>query len=120
MAVTHPSPMTALRESMNELPVLPHVIFAILEPAGQESLSLTKLEQIVSVDPGFAAKVLVLANSGLFGLEVSKASVHGAIDVLGYRSVRTLAMTAGAFEMFAGKNDPESLRRRRWWRSCPS
>jgi HD-like signal output (HDOD) protein len=105
-----------MRESVSELAVLPHVIFSILEPIGPDEPTVTELDKMISVDPGFAAKILVLANSGLLNHVGGVGSLYEAIELLGYRTVRTLAMTAGTFEMFVGKNDPSSLRRRRWWR----
>ena len=105
-----------MRENISEIAVLPHVVFSILEPVGPDEPSTTELDKIVSVDPGFATKALALANSGSFAKPRTVGAVSEAIELLGYRTVRTLAMTAGTFEMFVGKNDPYSLRRRRWWR----
>jgi HD-like signal output (HDOD) protein len=116
MTVVEQSRLAAMRESVCELAVLPHVIFSILEPVGPDEPTANELDRIVAVDPGFAAKVLVLANSGAFAAAGSVAALYDAIELLGYRTVRTLAMTAGTFEMFVGKNDQYSLRRRRWWR----
>ncbi|HSI72667.1 MAG TPA: HDOD domain-containing protein [Fimbriimonas sp.] len=116
MTVVEQDRLVSLRENVSELAVLPHVIFSILEPVGPDEPNAFDLDRIVAVDPGFAAKVLVLANSGAFGSSGSVGALFDAIEILGYRTVRTLAMTAGTFEMFVGKNDPYSLRRRRWWR----
>ncbi len=103
-------------ENVSEIAVLPHVVFSILEPVGPTEPSATDLNKIVSADPGFATKALVLANSGSYAKPATVAGLSDAIELLGYRTVRTLAMTAGTFEMFVGKNDQYSLRRRRWWR----
>jgi HD-like signal output (HDOD) protein len=35
---------------------------------------------------------------------------------LGLKTIRQIAMTVGIYDMFVGKTDKESLRRRRWWR----
>jgi HD-like signal output (HDOD) protein len=116
MTVLHLDRLAPMRENVSEIAVLPHVIFSILEPVGPDEPTPAELDRIVSVDPGFATKALVLANSGTFARPSSVIAVSEAVELLGYRTVRTLAMTAGTFEMFVGKNDPYSLRRRRWWR----
>jgi HD-like signal output (HDOD) protein len=36
---------------------------------------------------------------------------------LGFKAIRQMAMTVGIFDLFAGKTDRESLRRREWWRA---
>jgi HD-like signal output (HDOD) protein len=103
-------------DRVEELAVFPHVVFSLLEPPGPPDPTARELESIISSDPGFCAKVLVLANSGAFPRGDGVVSLGEAIRTLGYRTIRTLAMTAGTFEVFAGKNDDASLRRRRWWR----
>jgi HD-like signal output (HDOD) protein len=116
MAVMLARPAAPMLERICEVPVLPHVVFSVLEPVGGQEPGTTELAQVIAIDPGLTAKTLALANSPQFGIEGGVASITRALEVVGYRSVRTLAMTAGTFEMFAGKNDPNSLRRRRWWR----
>jgi HD-like signal output (HDOD) protein len=74
------------------------------------------MEKAITIDPGFSTKILTLANSAYFGLPKRVTSIKEALMFLGYKSVRNLAMTVGAFDMFVGKNDEESLRRRMWWR----
>ena len=50
------------------------------------------------------------------GLPRRVTSIREAITFLGFKAVRQLAMTVGVFELFLGKTDTESLRRRAWWR----
>jgi HD-like signal output (HDOD) protein len=114
----HRDHLESMLDRIEELAVLPHVVFALMEPAGPAEPTAQEIERIICIDPGFTVKMLVLANSSSFKSDESIVSIEQAIDVLGYRVLRTLAMTAGTFEMFVGKNDPYSLRRRRWWRKA--
>ncbi|MBC8066215.1 MAG: HDOD domain-containing protein [Chlorobia bacterium] len=103
-------------EKVDNLAVLPHVVFKVLEVTGDCDSPAAEMERAITIDPGFSSKILTLANSSYFGLPKRVTSIKEALMFLGYKSVRNLAMTAGAFDMFVGKNDEESLRRRMWWR----
>lgn len=108
--------LAALLERVDGLAVLPHVVFKVLEISGSAESPAAEMERAIVVDPGFSSKVLVLANSAAFGLPKKVVSIREAVMFLGFRTVRNLAMTVGTFDMFVGKNDRESLRRRAWWR----
>lgn len=105
-----------LMEQVDNLAVLPHVVFKVLEITGDCDSPAIEMEKAIVIDPGFSSKILTLANSAYFGLPKRVTSIKEALMFLGYRSVRNIAMTVGAFDMFVGKNDEESLRRRAWWR----
>lgn len=108
--------LAALMAKIDDLAVLPHVVFKVLEVTGDCDSPAQEMEKAITIDPGFSSKVLTLANSAFFGLPKRVTSIKEALMFLGYKSVRNLAMTVGAFDMFVGKNDEESLRRRAWWR----
>jgi HD-like signal output (HDOD) protein len=105
-----------LLAKVDDIAVLPHVVFKVLEIDGDGDLLEAGLERAITTDPGFSAKVLTLANSKAHALPTSVGSVREALLILGFKSVRNLAMAVGAFDMFVGKNDEDSLRRRSWWR----
>lgn len=109
-------PLTTLLRKVDGLAVLPHVVFKVLEISASEDAPPLELERAIIVDPGFSSKVLTLANSAFFGLPRKVTSIREAILFLGFRAVRNLAMTVGTYDMFVGKSDKESLRRRGWWR----
>lgn len=110
------SALSALIAKVDDLAVLPHVVFKVLEITGDSDSPSNDMEKAITIDPGFSSKVLTLANSAYFGLPKRVMSIKEALMFLGFKSVRNLAMTIGAFDMFVGKNDEESLRRRAWWR----
>lgn len=87
-----------------------------MEMTGTENSSAAALEKAIQVDPGFATRILTQANSAYFALPRKVTSIREAIVLVGFRAVRELAMTIGVFDMFLGKNDRGSLRRRAWWR----
>jgi HD-like signal output (HDOD) protein len=88
----------------------------VLEISATCDAPIVEIERVITVDPGFSSKVLVVANSAAFGLPKKVVSVREAVAFLGFNSVRNIALTVGVFDFFVGKTDKESLRRREWWR----
>jgi HD-like signal output (HDOD) protein len=109
-------PLAELLEKVDNMAVLPHVVFKVLDVSASEDASPLELERAIIVDPAFSSKVLTLANSAFFGLPRRVTSIREAILFLGFRAVRNLAMTVGTYDMFVGKTDKDSLRRKAWWR----
>ncbi len=99
-----------------DLAALPQVVFKILEMTGGDNSSATDLERSITIDPGFSAKLLAQANSASMALPKKVTSIKEAVMFMGFRGVRQLAMAVGVFDMFVGKTDRESVRRRSWWR----
>jgi HD-like signal output (HDOD) protein len=103
-------------ERTSELAVLPHVVLRVLELTSNDEAVSADLERAIAVDPGFSSKLLMLANSASFGLPRRVTSIREAILFLGFRTIRSAALTVGIFDVFVGKTDRNSLRRREWWR----
>lgn len=103
-------------DRVTEVAVLPQVVFKIVEMTGSEESSAMEMERAILTDPGFAAKVLATANSAYYNLPRKVSSIREAVMFLGSRQLRILAMNVGVYDLFVGKTDAESLRRRGWWR----
>lgn len=99
-----------------ELAALPQVVFKVMEITGTDNGSSSELERAIVIDPGFSAKLLSIANSAHFSLPKQVTSIKEAVMYVGVRQVRQTAMAVGVFDMFLGKTDIESKRRRAWWR----
>ena len=99
-----------------EIAVMPQVVYKIMEMTSTTDSSAALLEKAIVIDPGFSAKILMQANSAYYALPRKVTSIREAVAFLGFRAVRQLAMAVGVFDLFVGKTDKESLRRRAWWR----
>lgn len=118
-AATRPEPehtLAGLLTKVSEIAAMPQVVYKILELTGSTATSAQAIEDTISLDPGFSSKVLILANSAFYALPRKATSIREAATFMGYKTIRQLAMTVGVFDMFVGKNDSDSLRRRTWWR----
>lgn len=108
--------LRALLSKIQDLAVLPHVVFKVLEVTGSSNSPAVEIERAVLVDPGFSTRLLALANSAYYALPRKVTSVREAVMFLGFKTIRQMAMTVGVFDIFIGKGDKDSLRRRDWWR----
>lgn len=113
-AVNNSAQDIALRVS--EMAALPQVVYKIIELTGSTLTAAQEIERTISIDPGFTTKILMLANSAYYALPRKMSSVSEAVTFLGFKTVRQMAMTVGIFDVFIGKSDTGSLRRRTWWR----
>jgi putative nucleotidyltransferase with HDIG domain len=115
-ALSQRGPVEEILASVQDVAVLPQVIFKVIEITGNPSTSVDEIEHIVAVDPGFCARLLQLVNSAYYCLPKQVGSVKEAVMFIGFSALRQLATTIGAFDLFMGKADKASLRRRLWWR----
>lgn len=102
---------------MGELAALPHVVFQVIEAANDPTAPAAAIERAVTVDPGFAARLLSEANTATYGELARISSIREAVMRLGFNAVRNLALAVGSFDLFVGRTDAESLRRRAWWKT---
>ena len=76
-------------------PAIPAVFLPLLEMlnAPPDEVKLDKVVELVSYDNTIAAQCLRVANSPLFGMTKSPASIKGAVISLGLRRVETILLT---------------------------
>lgn len=103
-------------QKVKELAVLPQVVHQIIHLTNNPNASVKDLERLISIDQGMSMRVLNTVNSAYYGFSRKIASVKDAVMLLGFKTVRNLAMTVSVFDMFVGKTDRQNLRRGKWWR----
>lgn len=106
----------AILQKVKELAVLPQVVYQVLELTNNPNATARDLERVISIDQGMSARVLNTVNSAYYGLPRKIASIKDAVVLLGFKTIRNLAMTASVFDLFVGKTDRQNLRRGKWWR----
>lgn len=85
---------------IGNLPSLPTVAARINAEMENENLSATLLGAIIAEDPALASRMLRLANSAFYGMPRQIASIERAVMVLGFDTVRSLAMSISIFSFF--------------------
>ncbi len=116
MLTTETFTLEQILADAGELAALPQVIMRVIEISNDPGASPSDLERVIATDPVLAAKTLTLANSAYFGMPRRLSSLREAVVFLGFKSVRTLAMSITTFAVFMGKSDADALARRAVWR----
>jgi HD-like signal output (HDOD) protein/ActR/RegA family two-component response regulator len=80
------------------LPPVPRLFAELTSLLGDPSATPTEAAALISQDVAVAAKVLQLANSAFFGPRRHVSQIEQAVVYLGLNTVRTLVLSAGAFE----------------------
>ena len=97
----------SLVADITDLASLPGVCLRVMELADDPKASAADLAEVISHDPGLAARLLKLVNSAYFGLRNPVDDLGMAVRVCGTESLRTLALATGAVSAF--KDIPNDL-----------
>jgi HD-like signal output (HDOD) protein len=87
------------------LPPLNAVASQVLSLTADPNVELYQISRVIEGDPAFAADILMLANSPLFGFPSRMQVLRHAIALLGIERVKALAVTV-AMRGFLGKRSP--------------
>jgi len=87
------------------LPPLNSIANQVLSLSADPDVDIRRLAFAMEADPAFAAEVLLLANSSLFGFTSRMSVLRHAIAVLGLDRIKALAVTV-AMRAFLGQGSP--------------
>jgi HD-like signal output (HDOD) protein/CheY-like chemotaxis protein len=85
---------------MSRVPSPPGVYFQILDELQSPNASVERIGQFIASDPAITAKVLQLANSAVFGLQLQVIHPIEAVAYLGLETTKALVLLAHAFCSF--------------------
>lgn len=89
-----------------EPPLMPNTVRRARKIGLDERASKSELEAVVQTDPGFAAQVLRLANSPLFGGRSPATSLRQALERIGPAGLRDLLLAVSTNEILVVPGDP--------------
>lgn len=92
-----------------QLPARAQAAARVLQLCDDPDTSAQQLARAIGTDPVFAAKVLRVANSSYYGLSGRVSTLPFAVSVVGFQTVRSLAVVAAA-----GLDDPDATPRGFW------
>jgi len=81
-----------LKHKVERLQVFPAAALKLLRLTNDEKTKVSDLSQLIETEPTLAAKVLRNVNSAAFALTHKVASIKRAVSILGFSSVRQLAL----------------------------
>jgi len=95
-----------------ELPVFARTVSNVSRVAGNPEASASHLARAISSDAAMAAKLLKIANSPVFSAGLDQIrTINRAVVVLGFESVRKLAISLAVIEnVLAGQNQDSVMR----------
>lgn len=83
-----------------DLKVLPVVARKALEILNDENSSIDDLSSVIEKDQTIAARILKISNSALYGLRQEVASLQHALLILGFKTLRSIVLTATTRSMY--------------------
>lgn len=92
---------------IDDLPTLPEFVTRLLAAVEEPSVSGREIGDIVGEDQAMTAAVLKLVNSPYYGLSRRIGSIQHAVMLLGFRTVRNLALSAVLVKSF-GPSSPDA------------
>lgn len=104
----------AVLNNIIKLHSIPKVLREILEYLNTDSVNNTKLSKMILGDQSLATKILVIANSPLYGLYRNVTTIDFAVMVLGVEEIRNIVSSLTLMDTFINKSD-EYLNQGTFW-----
>jgi len=83
-----------------DIKVLPFVARKVLETLNDEACTIDDLSGIIEKDQAIAARVLKISNSALYGLRHEVTSLHQAILILGFKTIRSMVLSVSTRSLY--------------------
>jgi putative nucleotidyltransferase with HDIG domain len=99
------------------LPTLSIVVAKVIQVVSNPLTSASDLSRIITVDQALTAKVLRLANSAFYGFPFRIKNITQAVSILGFDTIRNLALTVSVYKVFTGENDSD-FSHQDFWKHC--
>ena len=100
--------------SVEKLKPLPVMASRLLAACNDDDASPRDVANILSTDASYAHQLLKLANSPAYGLKGSIRTIDRAVVVLGFRQVKSMALSLSAGELFNGADSEVAAREALW------
>jgi HD-like signal output (HDOD) protein len=91
-------------ERLHTIPTLPEVVNKLIKMVNDPDADSRMIGDLVSRDPGIAAKMLRMVNSVYYGLNEPIHDLDHAVSVLGFKTLRSLAMSVSVINSFQQQN----------------
>ena len=94
---------------IDKLPTLPYIITTLNDLLRNPNTSAADIHQVITKDQSLSSRILKLVNSAFYGFSERISSISHAIVILGFNTVKNVALTASVFDMFSKENEADSL-----------
>ncbi len=93
-------------EHLKQLPALPSTVSELLLSFDDEDVDVVRIAHQIGCDQGLSARVLRVANSSFYGLRSRIATLNEAVNILGFRAVRSMVVAVGISGTFKPEGCP--------------
>jgi putative nucleotidyltransferase with HDIG domain len=102
---------------IDKLPSLPFIVSTLNDLIRNPNTSASDIHKVIMKDQALSARVLKLVNSAFYGFSERISSISHAIVILGFNTVKNVALTASVLNMFGGSEtkDGENFDRKAFW-----
>jgi len=90
-------------KNIDKLPTLPLIVSKLTELVNNPNTSANDIQYVLVKDQALSARVLKLVNSAFYGFSQRISSISHAIVILGFNTIKNVALTASVFDMFKGE-----------------
>lgn len=97
-AGTNKTRISRIAQGILDLPTLPTVVAKIVELVDNPRTNASTLAHLIARDPALTARMLKMANSAYYGFPRRIGTINLAIVILGFNTVRDLAVSASLVE----------------------
>lgn len=94
------SDLKSIVDRIVDLPTLPQVVTTIMGLLDDPDSSARDVNDVMANDPALVAKILKLVNSVFYGLPNRVSSIQQSIAILGFNTIKSLAISASVFDLF--------------------
>lgn len=94
--------------TIGELPASPAIVSAVMGMTSDLDANVTDISRVLAADQSLTAKVLKLSNSSFYGRSKEVKSLHEAILILGFFTVRSMVIATSTHRMFNGGESQEA------------
>ncbi|MFB6355733.1 MAG: HDOD domain-containing protein [bacterium] len=106
--------INALTEKIDDVPSLPKVSQRIVSLVNKDDTEIEDLEKALRTDPSLTAHILRFANSRYYGHEKDVTNLKRAVQLLGFNSVRSIALGYGMDHQYTAPEIPGFPRQEFW------
>jgi len=96
--------------SIDALPTLPSVVSRVNELVDDPNASAGDINEVISHDMALSSKILKLVNSAFYGFPRRISSITHAVVILGFQTVRNIALSAFVLDAFDSEELPFGYR----------
>ena len=107
-------------QQLDALPTLPAIVIRLLALTSSNESKIQEIVQLLSADQSLTSKLLSLASSASMGVRMPVTNVQQAVVLLGFETLRNLALSVKVFEVFQQAPDdapqPQIFKREEFWK----